>query len=241
MKKETPSTDPSMDEILASIRQIISSDSQSEDKPLPTLKDEEDILDLTEALPEKTSESNGLRDGKKDEPKQKYTPSRKEEGKHGREEFSKPLSKSTTSPRINPLEDEKSNADKEVFTRSLKEPLEKPQDVITQEFLSNSSFDEPLVSQTAISEAAQALHSLNKIAQERPKDPEPRLNQGIGGQTVENLVREILRPLLKEWLEANLPTLVRWVVNEQVEKIVRQLGVKPLDPTSDKSKFPPKF
>jgi Uncharacterized protein conserved in bacteria len=38
-------------------------------------------------------------------------------------------------------------------------------------------------------------------------------------------LREILKPLLKEWLDANLPVLVRWIVNEQIEKIMEQKGL----------------
>lgn len=250
MKTEKPSSDPSMDEILASIRHIISSDPQKEEKSISPLKDEEDILDLTEALPEQTppsassakvQEVNPSMDGKKEEPQQKLISSRKDETKHIPEEFSKPQPKSVLTPRNTTLEENKSKANKESFLNPVNEPSKKPEDTITQEFLSTPTFDEPLVSATAMSEAAQALHSLNKFAQERPKAPEPRLDKGIGGQTVENLVREILRPLLKEWLEANLPTLVRWVVNEQVEKIVRQLGVTPPESESDKPKHPPKF
>ena len=47
-------------------------------------------------------------------------------------------------------------------------------------------------------------------------------NQRIGfsGQTLEDLTREILRPLLKQWLDQNLPGLIERLVREEIEKMV---------------------
>ena len=41
-----------------------------------------------------------------------------------------------------------------------------------------------------------------------------------GGPTVEDIVREELRPLLKQWLDANLPPLVERVVRAEIERVV---------------------
>ncbi|KGM32560.1 DUF2497 domain-containing protein, partial [Inquilinus limosus] len=38
-------------------------------------------------------------------------------------------------------------------------------------------------------------------------------------QTVDDLVRELLRPMLKEWLDANLPRLVEQAVEREVSRI----------------------
>lgn len=175
MKIEKPTTEPSMDEILASIRHIISGDAQDGDKNHLVLPDHDDILDLTNALPEEGQKM----DEKKEDPKPKSS--------------------------------------------FPKEPSEKTKDTTHTH---QPTFSEPLVSQSAVSEAARSFQTLNKVASESPRYADPRLNAGIGGLTVENLVREALRPLLKEWLDANLPTLVQWVVNEQVERIVRQNAVQ---------------
>lgn len=43
------------------------------------------------------------------------------------------------------------------------------------------------------------------------------------GQTVEDLVVEALKPMLKEWLDANLPALVDRKVQREVERISREL------------------
>lgn len=41
-----------------------------------------------------------------------------------------------------------------------------------------------------------------------------------GGPTIEDMVREELRPLLKEWLDTNLPTLVERLVRAEIERVV---------------------
>jgi len=40
------------------------------------------------------------------------------------------------------------------------------------------------------------------------------------GPTIEDLVREEIRPLLKEWLDANLQTLVERLVRAEIERVV---------------------
>lgn len=40
------------------------------------------------------------------------------------------------------------------------------------------------------------------------------------GPTIEDLVREEIRPLLKEWLDANLPPLVERLVRAEIERVV---------------------
>jgi hypothetical protein len=41
-----------------------------------------------------------------------------------------------------------------------------------------------------------------------------------GGPTLEDMVRAELRPLLKEWLDANLPPLVERLVRTEIERVV---------------------
>ncbi len=40
-----------------------------------------------------------------------------------------------------------------------------------------------------------------------------------GGPTIEHVVREEIRPLLKAWLDAHLPAITERLVNEQLEQI----------------------
>ena len=41
-------------------------------------------------------------------------------------------------------------------------------------------------------------------------------------RTVEDLVKEILRPMLKDWLDANLPTIVEDLVRAEIERVARR-------------------
>ncbi len=43
-----------------------------------------------------------------------------------------------------------------------------------------------------------------------------------GGPTIEDIVRQTLRPLLKEWLDAHLPELVERLVRAEIERVVNR-------------------
>lgn len=44
---------------------------------------------------------------------------------------------------------------------------------------------------------------------------------GSNTRTLEDLVREMLRPLLKNWLDDNLPTIVERLVRAEIERVAR--------------------
>jgi len=76
--------------------------------------------------------------------------------------------------------------------------------------------DPPLVSPTAAEASTSALARLARAVA-----PEAR-SVPAGGRTVEELVLELLRPQLKEWLDQNLPALVERVVEQEVKKLARR-------------------
>ena len=45
---------------------------------------------------------------------------------------------------------------------------------------------------------------------------------GDGNQTLEQLVKDVLRPVLKQWLDDNLPEIVDGIVREEVERIAKR-------------------
>lgn len=45
---------------------------------------------------------------------------------------------------------------------------------------------------------------------------------GLEGVTVESIVRELLRPMLREWMDNNLPTLVERLVEAEIERLSRR-------------------
>ncbi len=69
---------------------------------------------------------------------------------------------------------------------------------------------EGLVGAVAASAAASAFGQLSAAIQ-MPAD----------GRTLEDVVRELLRPLLKQWLDTNLPQIVQATVDREVERIAR--------------------
>lgn len=45
---------------------------------------------------------------------------------------------------------------------------------------------------------------------------------GTGPETLEGLVREMLQPMLKSWLDANLPEIVEQMVAREIARITRK-------------------
>lgn len=72
--------------------------------------------------------------------------------------------------------------------------------------------DEGLVSAVSIAASAEAMRALKAGT-----------NLGslpfISGETVEGLVMQLLRPMLKEWLDANLPAIVQREVQREVQRV----------------------
>ncbi|HWU13655.1 MAG TPA: DUF2497 domain-containing protein, partial [Caulobacter sp.] len=88
-------------------------------------------------------------------------------------------------------------------------PEPAPEPVFSREEVADN-----LVGDHAAGLAASAFGSLSS-ALLMPKD----------GRTLEDVVRELLRPLLKEWLDQNLPRIVEAKVEEEVHRIARGRGV----------------
>ncbi|AYG95939.1 DUF2497 domain-containing protein [Brevundimonas naejangsanensis] len=83
-----------------------------------------------------------------------------------------------------------------------------------------------LVGETAAASAASAFAGLAATFQK--PEPAPVAATGdmpfMSGNTVEAMVREMLRPMLKDWLDANLPAIVEAQVRKEVERIARSAG-----------------
>jgi hypothetical protein len=80
-------------------------------------------------------------------------------------------------------------------------------------------------SETKVESAMAALSRLIDIAkapgpQASAAEPE-RLHSSL---TVEELVRDAVRPMLRQWLDANLPPLVEQAVKEAVDELAKRAG-----------------
>ncbi|KSB88187.1 pole-organizing protein PopZ [Caulobacter vibrioides] len=175
------SQEPTMEEILASIRRIISEDDAPaaeaapppapEPVPEPEPLIEDDVLELTDPIePPAPVETLGDLDV--------YTPEPEPE------------------PAYEP-------------PPPAPEPAYTPPPVFNRDEVA-----ETLVGDHAAGLAASAFGSLSSA-----------LLMPANGRTLEDVVRELLRPLLKEWLDQNLPRIVENKVEEEVHRISRGRGV----------------
>ncbi len=77
-----------------------------------------------------------------------------------------------------------------------------------------------LVSPAAALASVAALSQLANTAPQREQAADTAM--GVGGRTLDDLVRELLHPMLKQWLDANLPKLVERLVHEEITRMVRE-------------------
>jgi hypothetical protein len=168
-----------MEEILASIRRIISEDEppaapeafeaapEPEPTPPPAHVEAEDVLELTEKVPEPVASA--------------------------------------------PLE---THGDLDVLAAPASEPeaaAPPPPPAPAYEPAAALAPDEALLSPPAAEAASVAFGQLSKS-----------LLMPAEGRTLEDVVRELLRPLLKAWLDEHLPGIVQTAVAEEVERVSRR-------------------
>ena len=184
-KGQQSSHEPSMEEILASIRRIIAEDGDgaaapaADDKPAPPPR-QEDILELTDVVDESGSVVSLSAQKAAPEP----PPARQE-----------PVDLAPPRPAPPPPPPEPEMA-----------PMPDEED--------------RLVSGAT---AAASVAALSQLATAGQRPPVNDLPLGDIGQTLEGLVRGILKPMLKEWLDANLPDLVERLVHEEIQRMVRDV------------------
>ena len=71
---------------------------------------------------------------------------------------------------------------------------------------------------TAPNRASEAASSIGELVRTLSADRDTRVRQA--GPTLEDLVREEIRPLLKAWLDRHLPALVERMVRAEIERVV---------------------
>jgi cell pole-organizing protein PopZ len=160
--------EPSMEEILSSIRRIIAEDEtsgQSATPDRPTDDEEEDVLELTEMV----SDS---------EPPEPLSAAAKGE------------------PPMAPVSPSPPTQEKPAM------PVE---------------ISEPLVSSSAAAASTNAFARLAKAAA-----PDERRATPVAEITVEQLIVDLLTPMLRDWLDQNLPAIVERVVEQEVKKLARR-------------------
>ncbi len=82
-----------------------------------------------------------------------------------------------------------------------------------------------LVGPAVVGATTSAFARLNQAVQDSVPPPaahEPGPSVGGNGKTVEDLVKEMLRPMLKEWLDRNLPPMVERYVEREIVRLTRR-------------------
>ncbi|HTZ79563.1 MAG TPA: DUF2497 domain-containing protein [Stellaceae bacterium] len=177
--------EPSMEEILASIRRIIAEDGETPAPAAPAATPapanrEDEILELTEVV----GEDGAVK--KVEEPPEEVAEEMAEP------EPEPPPSMEMAAPEMEP-EPEPMNG------------------------------KERLVSDAAAAASLAALSQLNQLNKPKAEKRMSDIPLGEGQRTIEDMVREMLRPLLKDWLDSNLPELVERIVHDEVQRLVRDM------------------
>ena len=171
--------EPSMEEILASIRKIISDDEKPADTAAPSAEsasDIEEVVELTQMVQD---------DG------------------------------SVIDIHAAPVE--------EATPFVLPKPEPAPEPVVMEAPMPTS--DKSLASDNTVSSSASALSALANTIEIERLSTAPQIGTGLGNgsRTLEDMVIELMRPLLKDWLDKNLPATVDRLVQKEIERISRKV------------------
>ena len=211
MSTEKSDQEPSMEEILSSIRRIIADDEDEAASTKPAMPDpakakksetkppaasppaadhdddeeDDDVLDLTQVV------EPGNAAGKRD-----------------RFARSEPFDSAADEIELEPEDDDMEEEEPAVRVKP------KPARPVAEQAMRD---DDTLVSSATAARSTGALAKLTRAAASR----EPAA-LAHGDKTVETFLVELLRPMLKEWLDANLETVVERVVEQEVKKLARR-------------------
>lgn len=207
--------EPTMEEILASIRRIISEDDAPAETAAAPAPEPEPEPELVEASPAMMDETPSVQEpAASDDDVLELT-----------DRYQAPEAEHIGDLDIAPAEPEPTYAaepepfpEAPAFSESAFEP------VVEASTPEHPSWPTPtgdaLVGDTAASTAASAFAGLAASL----RQPEPAPVSGGVGPTIDDLARQLLRPMLKEWLDANLPAIVEAQVRKEVERIARSAG-----------------
>lgn len=205
--------EPSMEEILASIRRIISEDEPAKEDQAeapPVEQESEDVLELTEIAEDSAEEVASI-------PEPVEEPEDEPEDELAAEEidFDAP---------VEPMAEEEIDFDAPLAEPEddleLREEAEIPEELPVMAAPPVSvapTIDYALIGEKPAGSTTGSLASL-VAAVDRA---EGGALLGDANRTIEDLVKEVMRPMIREWLDENLPGLVDRVVRREIERLSR--------------------
>ena len=238
-----------MEEILASIRRIISEgDEEPEDGAKEGVEEaaeaangaeaepeeaaeavngedsehaeaEEDVLELTEMVNEDGTITSLAEDA--DESDEKVAENEQPEGG-----MSEPDTVEEEEPKAEAAAEEEEAAGEEVtddeaeaVTEEAVEEGAEAEEAEPPEAADEETADSLVSEETA----AASTESLAALATVIVKEPQSKNNVSLGtGNTLEDLVKDMIRPMLKDWLDLNLAPMVKGLVKKEIARMVRR-------------------
>ncbi len=207
--------EPSIEEILESIRQIISEDTEAEPKP-----DSGPGVDLS-VVPQVQDKSDLILKGQTETQDKSDLVLKGETQTQDKSNLVLKGAAEASMDKVVPLvlTEKVTSADKAV-SLDLTPPAESSQPSIEIEMMDKPMTDEtsPLISPQTAEVATDALSKLlaTNVAVETESVGRP------GKVTLEEMVRDLMRPLVKAWIDQNLPSIVEKAVQKEVEKLSRR-------------------
>jgi cell pole-organizing protein PopZ len=225
MSDQNAQPEPSMEEILASIRRIISEDGDEETAAAPEAApgavpdavdepeavaeavEEEDVLELTDEIQDDGTVVN-LNTGEavaiEETPEEFVEALELDEGEEVELEM--------VDAEEEPLEEAVAEAEAEPAPRVEEHPVPEPADVLAAEATDS------LISENSAINSVSSLSALAAAVDTHRRAVDP----SIGPRTIEDLVKDVMRPMIREWLDDNLPSLVERMVGREIERMTRE-------------------
>lgn len=195
---DKPTEEPSIEEILGSIRRIIAED---DEQPGADSEDEEP-LELTNKIDADGTITNAAVDQPLhavDEP---------------RDVTEQPIVKDESEPDMTPIETQSKPRTRHNDIAFNERDEEHSMSEISMDDTPANSEDTILSRSTADATAA----VMSKLARHTVVT-----EQGHDGVTIENIVREMLKPLLRDWLDQNLPNIVQKTVERELQRLSQRI------------------
>jgi len=199
--------EPTMEEILASIRRIIS-ENDEEGRPVvgtTASSPEDNVLELTEMVADDGSvvSLTAPADAPADE------------------DLAEAETDTDLGDEIPPLPEDGAAAEPDDDSEVMMEDTQDDKIEFSSDELIGqpkpSGIAEGLMSATAAGATAAAFAALARSSQSRDS------GLALGsGRTLEDLVQEMIRPMIKEWLDKNLPPMAERLVRKELERLSRR-------------------
>jgi hypothetical protein len=214
---KAPQQEPSMEEILASIRRIISEDDQDDAKspPKPEMRpaaaaapqpvapapqpaaravpqpdsEDDDVLDLTRKV-----DTNGTVVNLKG----------------AAEAAPRPAAPPVQEVELKDIEDERPAPPRPAASLAQR-PAVPEREPAPMPAIEGTDLVSAATAQSATASLAALARAMDRDVGGAPI--------GVGGRTLEDIVKEIMRPMIREWLDAHLPAIVDRLVRREIERL----------------------